>query len=282
MYKFPVIVLLLIISFNATAQVDVNDALSRMDRTINTSQDEFTMQDIYFLGRAVSAHLLNNYRLYTENRALIEYLNLICSALAINSPHPNWFNGYYVMILDTRIINAFATPGGHIFISRGFLEIVTSEDMLAAIIAHEMAHIQLRHGIAVISHSNLVQNLNQERQRLSQNLNNEAQQQLFTAAVGEFTQSLFSGGYSQLQEFEADSTAFNLLLLAGYNPESLIDLFGILGRLQGDQRGNLNSTHPLPSQRIENLTRQRRIANRTGNNTIVRRERFLRVMERQE
>ena len=270
----------LITVISAAAQVNsVNEALSRMERAVNTSQEEFSMQDIYFLGRAAAAHLLNHYPLYTEKPAVTEYLNMICKALAINSPIPNWYDGYYVMILDTPAINAFATPGGHIFLTRGIIDLVSSEDMLAAIIAHEMAHIQLQHGIAVISHSNLVQNLNQERQRIGQSLRNETQQQLFTEAVGEFVQSLFSGGYSQIQEFEADSTAFSILAAAGYYPGSLVELFGILGRIQGNQSGSLNSTHPLPAQRIANLL-GKMSAYRATDTSANRRARFFRVMGR--
>ncbi|MCL2254679.1 MAG: M48 family metalloprotease [Lachnospiraceae bacterium] len=277
--KTFILLLILISAAGAAAQNNVSDALSRMERSINISQEEFSMQDIYFLGRAAAAHLLNHFTLYTERPDQTNYLNLICNTLAINSPMPNWYNGYYVMILNTPVINAFATPGGHIFLTRGILDLLTSEDMLAAIIAHEMAHIQLRHGIAVIQHSNLVQNLNQERRRISQSLGNETQQQLFTAAVDEFIQSLFSGGYSQLQEFEADSTAFSLLVSAGYNPASLVELFGLLGKLQGNQAGSLNSTHPLPAQRIGNLQGMMN-AYRGADTGGVRRERFLRGMGR--
>jgi len=276
--------LLLITAFYAVAQNNVSDAqtgfaLSRMETAINASQEEFTMRDIYFLGRAAAAHLLNHFPMYTENPVITDYLNLICNTLAINSPIPNWYDGYYVMILDTPVINAFATPGGHIFLTRGILDLVTSEDMLAAIIAHEMAHIQLQHGVAVILHSNLVQNLNQEQRRINQSLESGTQQQLFSAAVGEFVQSLFSGGYSQLQEFEADSTAFSLLASAGYNPANLLELLRILGTLQGDQRGSLNSTHPLPAQRIGNLQGMMN-AYRGADNSDARRDRFWRGMGR--
>jgi len=278
--KFLILLLLLIAAGGASAQViDFSGALSRMESALNETQDEYSMRDIYFLGRAAAAHIINHYPLYAANSALINYLNLICYALAVNSPAPNWYDGYYLMILDTPVINAFATPGGHIFLTRGILEIVTSEDMLAAIIAHEMAHIQLQHGIAVIKHSNFVQSISQERRRISQSLEAESRQQLFSAAVDEYVQSIFSGGYSQLQEFEADSTAFNLLASAGYNPESLIELMRILDSFQWDKTGGLNSTHPLPSQRIENLQRQNRPAYRYADNA-ARIERFRRMMGR--
>jgi len=264
--------------FTVEAQ-NVSDALSRMERAVDNSQDDFFTRDIYFLGRAAAANLLNHYSIYAEKPAVTDYLNMICKALAINSSLPNSYDGFHVMILDSPVVNAFATPGGHIFLTRGILDLVTSEDMLAAIIAHEIAHVQLKHGMAVILHSNLVQNLNQERQRLSESLEGETSKKLFTAAVDEFMETLLVGGYSQLQEFEADSTAFNMLITAGYYPGSLIELLRLLGRLQGNQTGSLNSTHPLPSQRISNLQRQMN-SYRAADNSSIRKARFSRVMER--
>lgn len=277
MKKTLVIFLLLITLYSASAQIpDITGALSRMETAINESQEEFTPLEIYYLGRAAAAHLLSNFPLYTRQPALTDYLNLICYTLVINSTIQNCYNGFHVMILDTPVVNAFATPGGHIFLTRGILELVTSEDMLAAVIAHEMAHIQLQHSVAIIKHSAAVQGLSRERQRLNMSLSSEI---IFSAAVGEIVQSLLSGGYSQLQEFEADSTAFSFLASAGYNPASLIELMRIFDSFQWDQTGSLNSTHPLPSQRIDNLSRQSRSINRFADNA-VRRERFNRIMGR--
>jgi len=280
MKKIPVFLLLLITAGSITAQVNVNDALSRMDSAISSSQDEFTMRDSYFLGRTVAAHILSRYELYTERPELTNYLNLICRALAINSPAPNWYDGYTVAILDNPAFNAFSTPGGHIFITRGFIDVITSEDMLAAVIAHELAHIQLEHGTAGIMNTRIIQRLGQEQQRLSQELSGSARQQLFTEMVDEIVQSLFGGGYSQLQEFEADLMALNLLALAGYNPGGLIELLRMFERLRENQMGSLNATHPLPAQRIANLERQMNMYNSMPNNSSVRRERFNTIIER--
>ena len=261
-----------------TAQsIDFTGALSRMESAIASSQEEFTMRDSYYLGRAAAAYILNSYPPFTQNPALTLYLNLICRALAVNSAIPNWYDGYYVIILDTPIINAFATPGGHIFITRGILGIVTSEDMLAAIIAHEMAHIQLWHGIAAVNHFRAVNDLYQEQNRIAQSLASDIQQRIFTASVNEFVQTLFSGGYSQLQEFEADSAALSLLVSSGYNPQSLIELMRVLDSLQGNQLAGLNSTHPLPSQRIANLQTRMQSLNRFADNREARIDRFRRI-----
>lgn len=281
MGKIFVFLLFIITANSVTAQVfSVTDALSRMERSIENSQEEFSMQDNYYLGRTVAAHILSHYRLYIENPALTNYLNLICKTLAINSSIPDWYNGYYVAILDSPVFNAFSTPGGHIFITRGLIELVTSEDMLAAIIAHELAHIQLHHGTADIMNTRLVQQLQQEQQRIFQSISGETQQQLFTELVNEIVQSLFVRGYSQLQEFEADSTAFNMLASAGYNPGSLVELLRIFEKLSGNQIGSLNATHPLPAQRIANLERQMNSRRSSPNTESVRKDRFGRIMGR--
>jgi predicted Zn-dependent protease len=286
MYRISIILLFLIYTANLNAQVNnINEALSRMERTVSSavfdnSQESFSMRDNYYLGRGVAAYILGRYRLYAENTALIEYLNLICSALAVYSAAPNWYNGYQVMVLDDPALNAFSTPGGHIFISRGLLELVSSEDMIAAVIAHELAHIQLQHGIAEIMNARFIQELENERERISQNILNETSQRLFAESISEIAQSLFNRGYSQLQEFEADNFAFLLLVSTGYNPGSLMELLRIMEREQGNRTGNLNTSHPLPAQRIANLERNMLSAGRFADNSSARRERFNGIMGR--
>jgi len=265
-----------------TAQTDAAaDALSRMESAINNSQEEFTTQENYFLGRSVAAHILTRYKIYTEKPALTQYLNLICNVLAVNSPIPYWYDGYRVMILDDPAPNAFATSGGHIYITRGFINLASSEDMLAAIIAHEMMHVQLQHGFSEIMQSRLNQELNRDRTRILQEIENKTQQQMFTETVNEMAQTLLGKGYSQLQEFEADRMAYTLLAAAGYNPGNFIELLKILEQLQGNQAASLNNSHPLPSQRIANLSRQTPVIRQTENSSI-RRERFNRIVVRGE
>jgi len=258
--------------------VNVEGAAARLDRAVASSQEEFSMQDSYFLGRTVAAHILSRFRIYSERSDITNYLNLICTALAVNSPAPNWFSGYNVTILNDPNPNAFSTPGGHIFITRGFINLAVSEDMLAAIIAHEMAHIQLEHGIAEIMNSRVVQNLQQEQSRLSRELDTAQQRQMFTQAVNEVVDTILGSGYSQLQEYSADEMAVNLLALAGYNPGSLIELLRIMERLPASQMAGLNNTHPLPAQRISNLQRTTQI--NIPDTSSARRNRFNRIMGR--
>ena len=112
--------------------------------------DEINLIDEYVVGRDVAAAILSNYKIYDKNPALTSYLNKILTALVVNSPRPAAYNGFSAAILDSDTINAFATPAGHIFVTRGLLNAAKSEDALAAVLAHELSHIQLRHGMRAI------------------------------------------------------------------------------------------------------------------------------------
>jgi len=243
-----------------------------------------TLEDEYYLGRAVAAEILRMYKPYTANPALTAYLNKICLAITVNSPRPSLYTGYHVEILDTDEICAFATTGGHIFISRGLIAITPSEDALAAVIAHEVAHIQLRHVAAILSNERTVQDLSAVAERaasISARHSAEAERAaLFQASLTASINTLFRNGYSRDQEFEADRTARQLLINAGYDPAALGELLGILS--QRLRSGNMNSTHPSPSARIATLGNvPGNVREGTGRETqSTRRPRFNRALGR--
>ena len=265
---------------SVTAQtMDVSGALSRLDSAVTMAEDEFTMEDSYYLGRTVAVNIINRYPVYSAKPELTNYLNLICKALAINSEEPHWFNGYYVVILNDPAPNAFSTPAGHIFLSRGLIDLAASEDMLAAIIAHEMAHIQLEHGTKDILQNRVISNLQQDKERISRELSAQVQQQLFTETVSEMVKTLFSRGYSQTQEFEADTFAIGLLASAGYSPNGLLEILKALQKIQPNQAVVLSATHPTAAQRITNVNNL--LSNfRIPDTSNIRIQRFKRITGR--
>jgi predicted Zn-dependent protease len=237
---------------------DVTGALSEMARIFETPDETLSPEDEYYLGRTVAARILRAYPVYTGDPDLVFYLNKICLALIINSPKPVAFNGYHVSILNSPEINAFATPGGHIFLTIGTVDCADSEDTLAAVIAHELAHIQLRHAAAMIDDQRLAQDLFQSTDRaasLALGNANAQKRDLFNRQVSVMVNTLFQNGFSQIQEFEADVTAVTLLRNAGYDPAALVEILAILERTQPLQPGGFNTTHPLPADRLANLHR---------------------------
>jgi predicted Zn-dependent protease len=233
--------------------IDLDEALSQMDRAVSSTNNELSPADEYFLGRAVGANLLSRYKTYTANAPLREYLNSICSALTVNSPQPELYDGYHVLILDSPEINAFATPGGHIFVTRGLIKAVESEDALAAVIAHEIAHIQLKHGITAVNNMKLTRELSTVADRASRmaarDLSIQDRRLLFDNSVRELVTTLLTNGYSKSHEYEADAYALRLLALAGYSPSSLVDVLRVLDRNKS-VGGGFYQTHPAPDQRI--------------------------------
>jgi predicted Zn-dependent protease len=216
------------------------DALSQAD-------DDIAPQDAYFLGRAVAANILARYPLYAEKPAAARYLNQICTAITVNSPMPDIYNGYHVAILDSPDLNAFATTGGHVFVCRGFIEALTTEDALAAILAHEIAHIQLRHGIGLIKNRRLTQNFSDAAEWAA---GLAEQNRRFDNSVNEMITTLFENSYSREQELAADAYAIKLLAGAGYSPSSLIDVLTLIQQTGGTD--GFEGAYPQSALRIGN------------------------------
>ena len=230
------------------------DAISNTSRAIGSATEAITPEQEYYIGRAVAANILSAYKLYNGNTALTNYLNQICAAITMNSPRPNIYNGYHVAILDSNEINAFASSGGHIFVTRGLIRAAKSEDALAAVIAHEVAHIQLQHGVKSIRSNRITQALivtGASTAGAVTGMNVNELTAVFNESVGEIVNTMNSG-YSQAQEYEADNTAMSLLAAAGYKPSGLMDMLNELAAVQGNSSGGFNKTHPTPARRINN------------------------------
>jgi predicted Zn-dependent protease len=203
----------------------------------------------------VGANILTNYKIYDGNPALTAYVNRICHAIVINSARPDIYNGYHVNILDTNEINAFATSGGHIFVSLGLIACAESEDALAGVIAHEIAHIQLQHSIQAIQNSRITQALmitGVSAGAAATGTDVKELTNVFNQSVGDIVTTMVNNGYSQTQEFEADSTALSLMASAGYDPQALLSMLRVLQRNQQGQTMGFGKTHPTPAQRITN------------------------------
>jgi len=243
----------------AVGLVDQNtaNAVSVSAKAIGSAAEEINPQQEYFIGRAVAANILAAYKIYLNNQILTAYLNNICAAITINSPQPDVYNGYHVTLLDSNEINAFATSGGHIFVTRGLVNVAKSEDALAGVIAHEVAHIQLKHSIKAIKNSRITQALlvtGTSAAGAATGMDVKQLTDVMNESVGEIVQTLVNNGYSQTQEFEADNTAMALMASAGYNPAGLIDMLKSLSDVQKAGAG-FGKTHPSPAQRITNAER---------------------------
>ena len=213
--------------------------------------NSLTPENEYYLGRAVAANIAATYQIYNGNPALRTYLNKICSAIVINSPRPDIYNGYHVAILDTDEINAFATPGGHIFLTRGLIACARNEDALAAVVAHEVAHIQLKHALTAIRNARYVNAaIAGTLAGISEAAGGGIEEfaSIMSESVNEMVTTLVVKGFSKKQEFEADETALSLLVSAGYEPSGILEMLEVLKQKQSGS--GFGKTHPSPQERI--------------------------------
>jgi predicted Zn-dependent protease len=240
---------------SAAGVIDQNtaNAISISSKAAASAAEDITPEQEYYIGRAVAANILSTYRLWEGSPRLAAYANRICNAIIVNSSKPEIYNGYHVMLLDTDEINAFATSGGHIFVSRGLIASAKSEDALAGAIAHAIAHIQLQHSITAIKTSRITQALlvtGTAATGAATGMNVNELTDIFNETVGDIVTTLVNNGYSQAQEFDADTTALGLLAAAGYNPSGLIDMLKELQKTQSAHSGGFNKTHPAPDKRL--------------------------------
>jgi hypothetical protein len=220
----------------AVIQQSAGDSYDPPGSVVARALDEINLISEYAVGREVAAAILSEYSLWNGSPALTNYVNRICSAIVINSPEPAVYNGYHIAILDSDTINAFATPGGHIFVTRGLVSAARSEDALAAVIAHEIAHIQLKHGIRAIQSGR----------------DTDEWFRQFSASGAQTIAASLNAGFSQIQEFDADISAISLLAATGYSPLGLVDILQELEKIQPNRAGGFNATHPTPTSRLVN------------------------------
>jgi predicted Zn-dependent protease len=229
------------------------EALDRTAKQTAKAVRPMTEQEEYYVGRAVAATILGQYRLYTNERLTV-YVNTIGQALALASDRPYTYGGYHFAVLDTPEPNALACPGGMIFITRGMLQKARNEEELAGILAHEISHVNHRDGLASIQKSRWVEAVSILGTATAQKLGGAEMGKLvslFEGSVDDVAKTLLVNGYSREQEVQADGSALTFLYRLGYNPYGLTDLLERTAREQtgGSNRG-IFATHPGMDQRL--------------------------------
>jgi predicted Zn-dependent protease len=232
------------------------EAAMKVGEHIGKAAQSLDEEEEYYLGRGVAATILAKYRPLNDGQ-LTSYVNKVGAVVAGVSDRPETFGGYHVMVLDTEEINAVSAPGGFIFVTKGFLKIVPDEDALAAVLAHEVAHVVKGHGLKAISEANLSEALILIGKEAASSQAGSMVQQLtatFSDSIDDISKTLLVKGYSRSQEYEADEYAEVLLKRSGYNKGSLHSMLTALENAsKGGTKGGWTSTHPKPTDRIDEL-----------------------------
>lgn len=177
-----------------------------------------------------------------EQPDLTRYVNLVGRAVAATSDRPNL--DYHFAVLNDQSINAFATPGGYVFVTRGLLKQVRNEAELAAVLGHEIGHISQKHMLEVIQRTKQIAGISQAGLAYA-NQDPSAFKQL----IDTVTKKLLDEGYDQGKEIEADRLGIIFAVRVGYDATAYLGLLNRLRGLKGDDR-TLFKTHPNYSARI--------------------------------
>lgn len=240
-----------------TLTPDQARSIQRGASAVGKAFEQLTPEQEYYIGRAVAATLLGTYDLY-DDPAATQYINTLGKALALASDRPETFGGWHFMIMDTDEINAFAAPGGFVLISRGMLLCCRNEDELAAVLAHEIAHIQHEHGLRAIRSSRWTSAFTILGTEAARNLGGQQLAELtaaFEGAISDVTSTLVNNGYARSLEREADATAITIMQRVGYQPQGLVNMLKAMDvKLEHDTRG-FAKTHPPPQGRIRDIER---------------------------
>jgi len=189
-----------------------------------TGQSDFVMmseaQEIA-IGRQYNEQVIKNqYQVY-ESKALQDYVNGIGQKLAKKSHRPNL--QYRFTVLDTPEINAFALPGGYVYITRGIMAYLNSEAQLAAVVGHEIGHVTARHGVRQQSAAQAA-NLGLTIASIFVPEINSMGGQNLTNLIG----GALLSGYGREQELEADRLGAQYLARADYDPQAIISVLRVL------------------------------------------------------
>lgn len=231
------------------------DSLKKTAAAVEKTFQDITPEQEYYIGRAVAATVMGKYSPNNTDRAN-EYLNTLGEVLAEASDRPETFGGYHFQILDSDEINAFAAPGGLIMVSKGMLKCCRSEDAVAAVLAHEIGHVQANHGLRAIKKGRLTSALTTLAVESAKSLGPQQVAELTTAfegSISDITGTMMNSGYARSLERDADALAIALLKKSGYDPRALVDMLHEMKKNLKPGGLDFAKTHPDPDDRIKDL-----------------------------
>ncbi|MGV1097867.1 M48 family metalloprotease [Thiovibrio sp. JS02] len=231
------------------------DSIKKTAHAMEKAFTDITPEQEYYLGRAVAASLLGRYPVHGDQAASL-YLNRLGQTLAEFSDRPETYGGYHFLLIADEGINAFAAPGGLILVSRGMLRCCKDEDQVAAVLAHEIGHVQQKHGLQAIRKSRLTSAFSLMATEGARQLGSPelaGLTDIFENSINDVTATLVNSGYSRAFEREADAAALAILSRAGYDPRALVAMLGEMEARLQPKSLDFAKTHPDPTERIEEL-----------------------------
>ncbi len=273
--KWPALSLTLLLAPSLLAGCAVNPATGHTNFVMMSEKQELD------LGRRYNQEIAKQNPRYADEQ-LQAYVQQVGQRVASHSHRSNI--PYQFTVVDSPDINAFALPGGYIYIHRGLLAYLNSEAELAAVLGHEVGHVTARHSVQ------------QQSQSTAWNILGQAVAiGTGVGAAGDLTNVLgtaFVRGYGRDMELEADGLGAQYLERSGYDPQAMIEVVKVLknqedfARDQARRKGQaeppsgyhgLFDTHPDNDRRLQEVVGPAKAL--TGGNQVVNREAFLKHLE---
>jgi len=157
---------------------------------------------------------------------------------------------YQFTVLDSDVVNAFALPGGPVYVTRALLKNLKTEGQLAAVLAHEITHINSRHGSQQISRQMGIQVLLAAAAAAAGRTEKGAQMATQAEDLAKVVVGLVNLKYSRGMESEADRFGLDYLAASGYDPREMANLLGVFVSMGGPRAPEILSTHPNPEARV--------------------------------
>lgn len=260
--------LFFLISFSSC---QINPASGEKEISLMSKREEIS------IGKQENEKIIKQFGGIYQNKKLQNYVNSLGQFLTNTSELPNL--KFTFTILDSSIVNAFALPGGYIYLTRGLIALCQNEAQLAGVIAHEIGHVTARHTARRYTQAigtNLIVNV------LGSLIKNQALMNLLGNSAG-----LYSLSYSRKHEYEADQLALRYMRRAGFKISEMGEFLRVMenySKLQQKKvgsnekrRSELLSTHPTSFKRVQKLIeKSQEIYNP---NPIVGTEIFLRKID---
>ena len=206
--------LLIVFTTYALSGCATNPVSGKQDFVMMSEQQEID------LGCASAIEVRKQYKIY-DNPSLQNYVNRVGQKIAAHSHRPNIH--YTFTVLDSPEINAFALPGGYVYITRGILAYLNSEAEMAAVLGHEIGHVTARHGVRQQSAAQATSLGITIASIFVPELNTQAGNDLSNLLGG----ALLSG-YGRDQELEADRLGADYLARTDYDPQAMIRVVAVL------------------------------------------------------
>lgn len=222
--------------------------------TGESQQVGMTPQEEVALGLQSAPQMANEYGgLYPDNQVqqqiksignkLVTSFNQELSARNLQNPYKFDFH----VLRDDKTVNAFALPGGQIFITAALLSRLETEDQLAGVLGHEIGHVVHRHSAQQMAKGEFYQGLAGAATAASGSYGG--------AQIANYVAQIKMMKFGRDDELQSDEYGVQYMMKSGYDPNALIGVMKILAEASGGEmdRDDFMSTHPSPSNRIENI-----------------------------